>query len=247
MWITICLCPWFTASATCKRIRESASSWEHGAMVLKSAWIGEQRTLVTCVLYTFPSTCIRTISSASRANNLVLFSFTRKKLCQLPGMIVDNVTLRRSPYPRLVRVPDLRLLDLYTSQTIYTRWTGVSFLQMYGIKQYQHIPGRLLMFLCLASGLWMPNQVQKHQHRGINEVWTVLLGIVEVRLGSWAQLTILWEGGWLGLIFMFEKVLEVTITVLACDIEASKQWTILLQCCNLMVYFREIFLLRKQW
>ena len=135
VWIIICLCPWFTASVTCKRIQESASSWEHGAMVLKSARLGEQKTLVSCVLYTsFPYTCIRAIWSASRANNPVLFSFTRKKLCQFPGMVVDNVTLRRSPDPRLVRAPDLRLLDLYTSQTISTQCTAVSFLLMYGIK-----------------------------------------------------------------------------------------------------------------
>ena len=73
-------------------------------------------------------------SSASRANNPVLFSFIRKKLCQSPGMVVKNVIVRRSSDPRLVRVPDLRLLDLHTSQTIFTRWTAVSFLLMYGIK-----------------------------------------------------------------------------------------------------------------
>ena len=88
------------------------------------------------------------------------------------------------------------------------------------------------MFLCLASGIWTMNAPSS-------------TGTATSRGDSRGG--VLWEGGWPGLILMFEKVLEVTITVLACDIEASKQWTIILQCCNLMVYFREIFLIEKQW
>ena len=120
------------------------------------------------------------LESKARANNSVLFSFTRKELCQFPGMIADNVTFRRSPDPRLLRVPDLRLLDLYISKTVSTRWTAMRFLLVYRLKTVSTYSWEVVDVLCLASGLWMPHQVQKHQHMGIHEeMWTVLLGNVE--------------------------------------------------------------------
>ena len=114
---------------------------------------------------------------ANRANNSVLFSFTRKKLCQFPGMVVDNVTLRRSPDPRLVRVPDLRLLDLYTSQTISTGWTAVSFLLMYGIKTVSTYSWKVVDVP--VPSIWTMNAPSSTatSAQGINEeMWTVLLG-----------------------------------------------------------------------
>ena len=167
MWIIICLCTWFTVSDTCKRIRESASLWEHGAMVFKSVRIGEQRT-EPCVLYTsFPSTCIRAICSASRANNSVLFLFTRKKLCQFPGNGSGQChppTQSRSSLGTCARFEAAGIAHI--TDNIHSVDCREFSPNVWHKKQYQHILGWLLIFLCLASGLWMPHRIQQHEHGG---------------------------------------------------------------------------------
>ena len=98
------------AAATCRKIRESASSWLQGASVLTSWSGGELAQSSRMVVYScFPSGSSRSCRLLPiSTNSSCLFRSTRRKAAQLPGTFVEKVTFLRAPLPLCSRVPDFR-------------------------------------------------------------------------------------------------------------------------------------------
>jgi len=110
-----------TASAACKIILMSASSWLQGVrqLVCRGGIQTTSELLVVTICLSVAEICL--MCSTRKANYSILFLSSRKNCCQFVGTFVDSLTLLLIPFPHLFPVWDLRLFLKYWSHTISTR------------------------------------------------------------------------------------------------------------------------------